>query len=194
MTAKNPFGEYNKALEMGHFPGTNNVYADGEGNIQFASLGLFAYRDSSFDWLSVLPGNTSKALWEEKFHPVTDLPRYVNPRSGYLFNTNGTPFVASADEDNLKSADFDPTFGYQDEAKINNRTIRAKRLISSYDKITWEDFKTIKYDQKFNDKMESYNINNMDVIAKLSTIKYPDLKEAIEVIRSWNHSADVENT
>jgi acyl-homoserine-lactone acylase len=194
MNKATSFSEYNAALEMGHFPGTNNIYADAKGNIQFASLGLFAYRDSSYDWLSVLPGNTSKTLWEEKFHPMSDLPRYVNPSSGYLFNTNGTPFVATADEDNLKSTDFNTTFGYQDEAKVNNRTIRGKQLISSYDKITWEDFKTIKYDQKFNDKMESYNINNMWMIEKLSTIKYPDLKEAIEVIRTWDHSSDVENT
>ena len=193
MNKATSFKEYNEALEMGHFPGTNNIYADGKGNIQFASLGLFAYRDSSYDWLSVLPGNTSKTLWEEKFHPLSDLPCYVNPNSGYLFNTNGTPFVATADDENLKSADFNATFGYQDETKINNRTIRAKQLISNYDKISWEDFKTIKYDRKFNDKMESYNINNMDMIEKLSTIKYPDLKDAIEVIRAWNHKADAEN-
>ena len=188
------FKEYNEALKMGRFPGTNNIYADGQGNIQFASLGLFAYRDSSYDWLSVLPGNTSKTLWEEKFHPFEALPRYVNPTSGYLFNTNGTPFVATAPNENLRSSDFNPTFGYQDEAKINNRTIRAQQLISNYDKITWEDFKTIKYDQKFNDKMESYNINNMWMIEKLSTIKYPDLKESIEVIKSWDRKANVENT
>lgn len=194
MNKATSFKEYNEALEMGRFPGTNNIYADGQGNIQFASLGLFAYRDSSYDWLSVLPGNTSKILWEEKFHPVEELPRYVNPPSGYLFNTNGSPFVATADGENLQSSDFNPTFGYQDETKINNRTIRAKQLISSYDKITWEDFKTIKYDQKFNDKMESYNINNMWMLEKLSTIKYPDLKEALEVIRSWDHRANVENT
>lgn len=187
------FEEFNAALEMGHFPGTNNIYADGEGNIQFISLGLFAYRDSSYDWLSVLPGNTSETLWEEKFHPVSELPRYTNPKAGYLFNTNGTPFVATADEENLKSAHFNPTFGYQDETKLNNRTIRAKQLLSEYDKISWEDFKTIKYDQKFNQKLESFNINNMWMIEKLSTIKYPDLQDAIEVIRSWNRSADVEN-
>lgn len=194
MNKATSFKEYNEALEQCHFPGTNNIYADGAGNIQFVSMGLFAYRDSSYDWLSVLPGNTSKTLWEEKFHPMSELPRYTNPNSGYLFNTNGTPFVATADDENLKESDFNPTFGYQDESKINNRTIRAKQLISSYDKITWEDFKTIKYDQKFNDKMESFNINNMWMIEKLSTIKYPDLKEAIEVIRSWDHKANVENT
>ena len=187
------FKEYNEALEMGHFAGTNNIYADGEGNIQFISLGQFAYRDSSFDWLSVLPGNTSKVVWDEKFHPVADLPRYVNPKAGYLFNTNATPFFATAEDENLSSKDFDPTFGYQDEAKINNRTIRAHKLISGFDKMTWEDFKTVKYDQVFNEKMETYNINNISVLDEISIEKYPDLKEPLEVIRAWDHSADVED-
>lgn len=187
------FKEYNAALDMGRFAGTNNIYADGKGNIQFISLGQFAYRDSSYDWLSVLPGNTSKTLWEPKFHPLADLPSYRNPKSGYLFNTNGSPFFATAEEDNIDPRTINSTFGYQDETKLNNRTIRAHDLISGYDKISWTDFKTIKYDQGFNEKMETFNIKNMIMIEQLSAEKYPDLKEALEVIKSWDHSADVED-
>lgn len=194
MNKADNFEEFNRALALGHFPGTNNIYADGEGNIQYASLGMFAYKDSTYDWLSVLPGNTSKTLWEEKFHPVSDLPRYVNPRSGYLFNTNGTPFVATADEENLKSSDFNKTFGYQDESKINNRTIRSKEILSGFDKMTWEDFRTLKYDQTFNDEWATFNINNMRTIEQLDPAKYPDLKEAIEVVNAWDHTANVEDT
>lgn len=193
MNKAKSFEEFNQALEMGHFPGTNNIYADGKGNIQYVSLGKFGYRDPNYDWLSVLPGNTSKTLWEEKFHPVSELPRYVNPKAGYLFNTNGTPFVATAPEENLRSMDFDKTFGYQDESKINNRTIRAQKLISDFDKMSWKDFKTVKYDQGFNEKMSTFNINNIYMLAELSPEKYPDLKEALEVIRAWDHTADVED-
>lgn len=191
--AKN-FEDYNAALNMGHFPGTNNVYADKEGNIQYMSLGQFAYRDPNYDWLSVLPGNTSKTLWEEKFHPVSELPKYVNPKAGYLFNTNATPFFATAKDENLCEEDFNKTFGYQGEGKINNRTIRAHKLISDYDKITWDDFKTIKYDQGWNEKMETYTINNMIALEQLSLVKYPDLTEEIEVVKAWDHQADVEDT
>lgn len=187
------YKQFQDALEMNHFPGTNNIYADGEGNIQYMSLGLFANRDSSYDWQSVLPGNTSKTLWKEEFAPVADLPRYTNPKSGYLFNTNGTPFYATAEDENLKSSDFNPTFGYQDETKKNNRTIRAQNLISNYDKVSWEDFKTIKYDRGFNEGFETFNINNMEMIKNLSIIKYPDLEDALEVVRSWDRQADVDD-
>lgn len=185
--------EYNAAMAMGHFPGTNNIYADGQGNIQYMSLGLFPYRDSTYDWLDVLPGNTSYTLWEEKFHPVSELPTYLNPDCGYLYNTNGTPFFATAPEDNLKAADFDPTFGYQDETKINNRAIRAQELISGFGKMTWEDFKTVKYDKKYNEEMRGYNINNMWMLDSIDADKYPDLKQSFEVIRAWDHVGDADD-
>ncbi|MDP6908834.1 MAG: penicillin acylase family protein, partial [Flavobacteriales bacterium] len=186
--------EFNEILNQGHLAGTNNIYADGKGNIQFISLGKFGYRDPTYDWLSVLPGNTSKTLWEPKFHPVTELAQYRNPKAGYLFNTNATPFFATDPNENLRSKDFNHTFGYQNEEKINNRTIRAHELISSYNKITWEDFKTIKYDQAFNCDMKTYNIDNMHVFKNLNPAKYPKLKEAIQVINDWDHTADVEDT
>jgi acyl-homoserine-lactone acylase len=185
--------EFQAALEMGHLAGTNNIYADGKGNIQYISLGKFAHRDTSYDWLSVLPGNTSKTLWEEDFYPVSDLPTYLNPKAGYLFNTNGSPFFATAEDENLKAADFNSTFGYQDESKLNNRAIRAHELISSYDKVSWEDFKTIKYDQGINKRMKTFNVNNLAMLEQLSTIKYPGLAKAIQVLKDWDHQADVED-
>ena len=193
MNKAKSFEEYNDVLKTGHFAGTNNIYADGKGNIQFISLGQFAYRDSSFDWLSVLPGNTSKTLWEPKFHPISELPTYTNPKSGYLFNTNGTPFFATATDENISSSSINKTFGYQDETKKNNRTIQAQKLISKYDKVSWEDFKRIKYDQEFNAEYETYNISNMELIEQLDPEKYQDLKEAIEVVRTWDHVADVDD-
>lgn len=186
--------EYNAALAMGHFPGTNNIYADGEGNIQYVSLGAFPYRNPNYNWLHVLPGNTSETLWDEKFHPVSELPTYLNPNSGYVFNANGTPFYATAPEDNLKAKDFDATFGFQDEDKVNNRAIRAQTLISGFGKMTWEDFKTVKYDKVYNKEMRGYNINNMWMLDSIDAEKYPDLKESFEVIRAWDHEADVEDT
>ena len=186
--------EYNEALAMGHFAGTNNIYADGEGNIQYVSLGQFGYRNPKYDWLKVLPGNTSDALWEDgKFHPVSELPTYLNPNCGYVYNTNGTPFYATAPEENLNPSDFDKTFGYQGEKKLNNRALRAQKLISGFDKMTWEDFKTVKYDKVYNKEMRGYNINNMWMLDSIDAEKYPDLKEAFEVIRAWDHEADVDD-
>ena len=191
--AKN-FSEFKEIIHWGHFPGTNNIYADREGNIYYISNGQFPYRDPKYDWENVLPGNTSETLWEPKFHPVSDLLQYENPDCGYLFNTNGTPFFATCPEENVDPESINPTFGYQDISKINNRTIRADELILQYNKIGWEDFKRIKYDLKFNDNMCTYNLSNMDMAMLLDPEEYPDLADALEVINDWNFMTNVENT
>ena len=77
---------------------------------------------------------------------MKDLPQYLNPASGYLVNTNHTPFNATGAKDNLQAKDFDLTMGY--ETKNNNRSIRFQELISKYDKLSYEDFKRIKYDNQ----------------------------------------------
>jgi len=187
------FKEFKEILNQGRFPGTNNVYADREGNIFYISHGQFPYRNPKYDWLKVLPGNTSETLWEPKYHPVSELVQYENPDCGYLFNTNGTPFFATCPEENLDQDAFDTTFGYQDSSKVNNRTIRAHDLISQYGQITWEDFKTIKYDQQFNEQFYTYNLANMNVVKLLDPEKYTDLSEAIDVINDWNFKMDKNN-
>lgn len=193
MNKAKSFEEFKELLNMGHFPGTNMIYADREGNIFYISNGQFPYRDPSYDWKEVLPGNTSATLWEPEWHPVSELPQYENPEAGYLFNTNGTPFFATAPEENLRAADFDATFGYQTKDMVNNRAIMADSLIRAAGSVSWEDFKRIKYDRSYNQEMLGYNINNMWMLDSIDPEKYPKLKESFEVIRDWDHVADVED-
>ena len=83
------------------------------------------------------PGNTSATLWNE-FHPIADLPQYINPKSGYLYNTNHSPFLASAIEDNLNPDNYDQTSNY--EISHNNRSERFTELIPNNDKLNYEGF------------------------------------------------------
>ncbi|MCL4165144.1 UNVERIFIED_CONTAM: hypothetical protein GTU68_013217, partial [Idotea baltica] len=88
------YKEFYIAMEMVAIPGFNTVYADNQDNIFFVSNGKIPIRDPKYNWSGVLPGNTSETLWTE-FHPFKALPQYLNPKSGYLFNTNNTVFNAS---------------------------------------------------------------------------------------------------
>lgn len=192
MNKAKSYEEFVEIMGMQHQAGINTVMADRKDNIFFLSNGQFPYRDPNYDWFNVLPGDTSATLWEaNKWHPLEEVLQIHNPSSGYLYNTNNTPFHASGDEDDIDPSDIEPTMGYLWED--NNRSIRAKKLIDSYDKIDYEDFKTIKYDTKWDKDMYSYGIEGLDLFLKLDPIKYPDLKDAIEVIQAWNFDTNVEN-
>ncbi len=186
--------EFKAVINKGDLPGTNLICADKEHNIFYVSNGQFPYRNKNYNWKGALPGNTSKTLWEHKFYPTSEIVQYENPQCGYLFNTNGSPFIATCDEENIKEENINPTFGYLGSKMINNRTIVAKKLIESYDKIDWEDFKTIKYDQSFDKEMYSYSINNLIELTKLDANKYPKVADAIRVIEDWDMVCDLNDT
>ena len=69
----------------------------------------------------------------------------------YIFNTNNSPFNSTADDENLKEKDYNSTFSFMEQE--NNRSVRFMELISDYDKLSYEDFKEIKYDQQYPDSI-----------------------------------------
>jgi acyl-homoserine lactone acylase PvdQ len=45
-------------------------------------------------WQGVVSGDTSATLWTE-YHPYDDLPRVVDPASGWLHNSNEPPWTTT---------------------------------------------------------------------------------------------------
>lgn len=185
--AKN-FTEFRNAYEMNAIPGYNVMYADKYDTIFYLSNAIMPFRNKEYDWKKTLPGNTSKTLWTT-YHPVKDLPQQLNPKSGYLFNSNHSPYNSSANTDNLQRKNYDPTMGY--ETHENNRSLRFIELMKGRDKISFEDFKKIKYDLQLPAKI-SY-ATNTDTLFLLNENEYPDIKEQIITLKKWDHKANIES-
>lgn len=191
MNKAQSFTEWRNIMAKGAFPGVNFIYADRTDTIFYISNGLFAHRNPAYDWKKVLPGNTSATLWAPQFYPIDSLPQVLNPGSGYLVNTNNSCFNVSSPADNPSPKDFNPTFGYGTEQ--NNRSIMAHYLISKQPRLTYSDFKRIKYDEQYNDSMYNYGLANAHLLFKLDPAKYPALADAIQVLRKWNCVSDAAN-
>ncbi|MDB5282549.1 MAG: peptidase penicillin amidase [Bacteroidota bacterium] len=191
MNKAKSFAEWRNVMRMGAIPGMNFVYADRQDNIFYASPAELPYRDPAYNWLKVVPGNTSKTLWPPYFHPFDSTPQVLNPKCGYLVNTNNSAFDITGPGDNADPKKYDRTYGYGLEK--NNRSIMAHWLIAQQPKLSYEDFKRIKFNRTFNDSIYDYGLDNALVLFNLSPVKYPDLADALEVIRSWNHQTDVNN-
>ncbi len=185
--AKN-FTEFYSAMKMVAIPGFNTVYADNRDTIFYVSNGMIPIRNPEFNWKGVLPGNTSKTLWTQ-FHGLEDLPQYLNPSSGYLYNTNNSVFHASAPENNLDPKSIDSTMGYP--LTVNNRSARFEELINGYDKLSFEDFKQIKYDNQY---PSSYHFPiNLNIIQDIDPKRYPEIAEELIKIQTWNRKADIDS-
>ncbi|HMX81591.1 MAG TPA: penicillin acylase family protein, partial [Ferruginibacter sp.] len=108
------FSEFYAAIDKQELSMFNIMYADRYDTIFYISNALMPVRDASpvYNWKRTLPGNTSKTLWTQ-FRPEKTLPQYVNPKSGFLFNTNHSPFLATSATDNLKPSSFAKTDGWE---------------------------------------------------------------------------------
>ncbi|MFM6943419.1 MAG: penicillin acylase family protein [Aquirufa sp.] len=190
MNRSTNFTEFKAALNQNHLPMFNIMYADKDDNIFYISNGKMPYRNAKYNWASTLPGNTRETLWE-KFKPLVALPQHLNPAAGYLFNTNHSPFMATAVNENLNPANYDKYDGY--ETYHNNRSQRAKNLIDTYDKIGWEDLKRIKFDRQLPAKiLYPYGLD-ASVLFSLDATKYPALATIIKGIQQWNHVTNIES-
>jgi acyl-homoserine-lactone acylase len=182
------YTSFKAAINQNHLAMFNIMYADKRDTIYYISNGKMPYRnaDTAYHWNSTVPGNTMATLWTT-FKPVDALPQYINPASGYLFNTNHSPFLATDEKNNLNPALFDVNDGY--ETYHNNRSRRAKDLLDPLSKISYEDLKRIKFDQSLPEKIlfpYGYNADSMFLVNEQS---YPQLASIITSLKTWDHKA-----
>ncbi len=189
MNKSTNYDEFMEALNMMGIPRFNIIYADNKDNIYYVSNAQLPIRDTSFDWSNVVPGNTSKTIVND-YHKLNELPQLLNPSHGYLFNTNNSPFNCSHNDDNPIKENYSSTFSFRE--KFNNRSLRFEELIAEYDKVSYQDFIDIKYDQQYPKKIFCpFEVND---IFSYNSFDYPDLKELIDIIQSWDRKADLKNT
>jgi len=191
--AKN-FSEFKKALSLLAIPSTNIVYADMEDNIFYISNGRLPKRNADYDWSGILPGDTSATLWEENYLSIEDLPQVENPPSGFVFNSNNSPFNATAPKDDTDQSQQDILNGFLPEDTNNNRSSQLLSLINQYDTISYQDFKTIKYNTQYPDSLQSANILNLELMLDLNPADHPEIRDAIQLLNAWDRDTKIENT
>ena len=166
-------------------PSTNFIYADAADNIAYIYNASFPKRKVGPDWRAVLPGNDSSLIWTEKADFV-DVPQYLNPASGWLFNSNNTPFKAAGPGSDLSANSVAPELGV--ELKMTNRARRAWKLMSEAQTINRATLETIKYDQAY--ERAGYVADMLDGIAARKFRKGSLEREAQQLLATWDMTAD----
>ena len=183
--AKN-FTEFYKAISMTSLPMFNIMYADRYDTIFYVSNGKLPRRnpDPQYDWKSTVPGNTSATLWKS-FKSIGELPQYINPGSGYLFNTNHSPFLATDPAYNVDSKKFDRNDAF--ETYHNNRSQRFTELVKDVKQFDYSTFKKIKFDNQLPGELKyPYGI---DTMLGLNANNYPLLHDIISRFQQWDRKA-----
>ena len=184
--AKN-FSEFYDAFKMKQIPGFNVGYADKYDTIFYMSNGILPKRAEGYNWKGIVPGDTKETLWTE-YHEIEDLPQVIQPKSGFIYNANHSPFKSTSADENPSEKDYSERMGY--ETYDNNRSTRLIELIESYDKVSYEDFKDIKYDNSFPSKF-SYNFMDINLIDEIELDNNHELFEIVNEIQNWNRKTDI---
>jgi penicillin amidase/acyl-homoserine-lactone acylase len=180
--------EWRDALRLQALPSINYIYADRQGNIAYVYNGLFPVRKEGFDWKGTLPGDRSDLIWKS-YLPFDKIPQLLNPRSGYVFNSNNTPFRATAANDNLDQENFSPTLGIQ--SNMTNRAYRAEENFGTDPSITREKFRAYKYDITYSARSELAQM--IAAVVAVDPGNDADLKAAQAILKSWDRRTNVDS-
>jgi acyl-homoserine-lactone acylase len=187
--AKN-YTEFYNALNTQELSMFNIMYADKHDTIFYINNAAMPIRNAApnYDWTRTLPGNTSNTLWKN-FKLLKDLPQYINPKSGFLFNTNHSSFLATAAEDNLKPSAFAKQDGW--ETYHLNRSVRFLELFPQQEKISYEKFKQIKFDKQLPNQLQYWY--KIDSMFTLNENNYPTLSTLISTFKNWDKKGDADS-
>ncbi len=173
--AKN-FREYESQLKRLQVPTFNITYADRDGHVMYFFNGTLPKRkqgDLAY-WAGVLPGNTSETLWNS-YHAYAELPKVIDPPSGWVQNTNDPPWTAT-----LPYTKADAYPAYAAGRDYSFRTISSLEMLSRAEKI---DFAKL-VDYKHSTELElATRVKGALVEAAAGT-------EAARVLSAWDNRAD----
>lgn len=180
--------EWLAAMKLQALPNINYIYADEKGNIGYVYNGLFPVRAEGRDWTRIQPGDRSDLIWHG-YLPFERVPQIWNPKSGYVYNSNNTPFEATGAEDALKPADFSPTMGIQTD--MTNRAYRAQEMFGADPAITASAFRAYKFDLAYSARSDMARM--IADLVKVDPRGDKDFAAAQALLKSWDRRTDIGN-
>ena len=178
--------DFESAMKIMAIPMFNTIYADKKGNIFYLYNALLPQRKNGFEWAgSAINGTSSINLWTD-YLPYDELPKILNPQSGFLQNCNSSPFLTTTGNDNPDINLYQNNLGI--EKFQTNRALRAHELYGADKSITREEFYNYKYDTKYSEK----SVLTKNLKRFLADIKSNDIEinNTIEILKGWNYDTD----
>lgn len=178
--------EFEQALQRNSIAGFNTIYADADGNIAYYYGGVTPVRpveDRSF-WDGIVPGDSPDTLWKV-VHSFADMPRLVNPETGWVQNANDPPWHATWPRA-LDPADYPGHFAPVDLALRPQRSIE---LMSGNGPVSLEEMIELKHSTRM--LMADRILPELqDAVAEHGTDR---AKRAAAVLEAWDRSADADS-
>ncbi|WP_174292416.1 penicillin acylase family protein [Sphingomonas bacterium] len=119
------FAAFRKVAELKANSSNDTVFADDRGTIAFLMPQFLPVRDNRFDYTKPVDGSDPATDWHG-LHTLDQLPQVVNPKVGWIRNTNDWPWSVSGPDSPAATA----YPRYLDQAGENPRGLHADLLLT----------------------------------------------------------------
>ena len=186
MARSQNLAEFEKVLQRLQLPMFTVMYADTQGHIMHLFNGQVPVREQGdFQyWQGNIPGNTSKTLWT-KIHPYQDLPRVIDPSSGWLQNANDPPWTTTFPV----AIESDKYPSYMAPRFMDFRAQSSARMLDEDEKITLDEM--IKY--KHSTRMEFADRILDDLIPAARKYGGELAQQAATILEKWDRQANADS-
>ncbi|MEO6778793.1 MAG: penicillin acylase family protein [Gemmatimonadaceae bacterium] len=135
------YKDFRKSMELHTNSSNNTIYADADGNIAYFHANFIPRRDTSFDWTHPVDGSNPRTEWGALLS-VEQSPFLLNPKSGWLYNSNNAPWSA-AGASSPRKKDYP---SYVDVGGESARGLHAIRVLAGKKDFTIESLRAAAYD------------------------------------------------
>lgn len=171
--------EWKDAMRMGARLSSNFTYADRNGNIFYVWNGAVPRLPlpSGGDTLAI-PVSTTADIWTS-YIPFDSLPQLLNPKGGYVQNSNDPPYFTNLHQvlDPERFPDYFP------EPELGLRTQLSLQLIDTKKKLSLEDVIALKHSYRM---LLADRVRDDLVKLVRASNPTPEVSQAIDVIAKWD--------
>ena len=176
------YKEFRQTFELHTNSSNNTIYADAQGNIAYFHANFIPRRNPKFDWTKPVNGSDPESDWKGLLS-FDESPNLLNPASGWLYNTNNSPWSA-AGASSLKQSNFPK---YVDNGIENARGLHAIMLLENRRDFTLERLRDAAYDSylPWFEKTVPALVRAWDNLPANDPLKNK-LRNQIGVLREWD--------
>ena len=163
------------------------MYSDRDGHIMHLFNGQVPIRgEGDFEfWSGYIPGDTSATLWT-KLHPYEDLPRVLDPSSGWLQNANDPPWTTTFP--GAITPDDYPSY-MAPRQPMAFRAQRSARMLAEDEQISFEEM--VEYKHSTHMELAERLLDELTFAARQQGRELA--RRAADVLDAWDRNADADS-
>ena len=184
------YASFRKTMQLHTNSSNNTIFADNEGDIAYFHGDFIPRRDTQFDWTKPVDGSNPAAAWGPLL-TLDETPHLLNPKSGWLYNSNDAPWNA-AGPGSLKKSDY-PV--YVETGGESARGLHAVGVLSKSKNLTID---TLLSSVAFDSYLPWFAKTIPPLMSAYDQLTNSDplkskLAEQIAVLRSWDYRWGVDS-